>query len=63
MGRREKPLTPAQLSYLDAFDRFLRADNTPERRFYRGEMGERLNLVLAEVNLPLPEDIRWQEKA
>ena len=52
-------LTYAQETYLEAFDRFLLADCLEDRLWARDDMAERLNLVLAEVNLPLPDDTRW----
>lgn len=56
-----RELSPAQQLYLEAFDRFLLAENDLERLEARMDMGVRLNFVLGEVRLPLPERTRWSD--
>jgi hypothetical protein len=57
----DPPLTPAHHLYLEAFDRFLKARGTAERMAARTSMSVRLNFVLAEASLDLPNDTRWSD--
>jgi hypothetical protein len=57
----DPPLTEAQLFYLKAFDCFLRARTDEQRAVARAAMSVRLNFVLAEANVPLPDDTRWTD--
>lgn len=57
----DSPLTPAQLLYLEAFDQFLLAKTDQQRLEARVSMSVRLNFVLGEANLELPNDTRWDD--
>lgn len=54
-------LTGPQRAYLAAFDQFLTANTPAQLVEARVAMGERLNFVLAEAGLDLPEDTRWTD--
>lgn len=60
-GYHDRPLTATQELYLESFDTFLRAQTNRERLQARVEMGERLNYVMGEAGLPLPEETRWED--
>lgn len=57
----DPPLTEAQRCYLKAFDAFLSAKTDRQRAIARAAMSKRLNFVLAEANVPLPDDTRWTD--
>lgn len=57
----DKPLTPAQRLYLEAFDNLLMARTRGEGLAARDLMSERLSFVLAEKRMPLPEETRWRD--
>ena len=62
MAHPDPPLTMAQKHYLEAFDAFLKAQGPWERLEARESMAVRLNFVLAEANLGLPDSTRWTDQ-